>query len=44
MTRAREAPPAAAAIDLALWYLRGKVLGVPLYELLGSRARDHVPA
>ncbi len=31
-----------AAIDIALWDLRGKVLGVPVYELLGGRTRDYV--
>ncbi|HTT88942.1 MAG TPA: mandelate racemase/muconate lactonizing enzyme family protein [Acidimicrobiales bacterium] len=30
-----------AAIDLALWDLRGKALGVPVYELLGGRTRDY---
>jgi glucarate dehydratase len=29
-----------AAIDLALWDLRGKAEGTPLYELLGGKARD----
>ena len=33
---------AVAAIDLALWDLRGKVLGAPVYDLLGGRARDYV--
>ncbi len=33
---------AVAAIDLALWDLRGKALGVPVYDLLGGRTRDHV--
>lgn len=33
-----------AAFDLALWDLRGKALGVPVYDLLGGRTRDHVPA
>ena len=28
-----------AAIDLALWDLRGKALGVPVYDLLGGRTR-----
>lgn len=32
---------AVAAIDLALWDLRGKALGVPVYDLLGGRTRDH---
>jgi galactonate dehydratase len=30
-----------AAIDLALWDLRGKALGVPVYDLLGGRTRDY---
>ena len=33
---------AIAAIDMALWDIRGKALGVPVHELLGGRARDHV--
>jgi galactonate dehydratase len=33
---------AVAAIDLALWDLRGKALGAPVYDLLGGRARDYV--
>ncbi|MFE3452589.1 mandelate racemase/muconate lactonizing enzyme family protein [Nonomuraea sp. NPDC059194] len=35
---------AIAAVDVALWDIRGKALGVPVYELLGGRVRDHVPA
>lgn len=35
---------AAAGIDLALWDLRGKALGVPVHELLGGAVREHVPA
>ena len=30
-----------AAIDLALWDLRGKALGVPVYDLLGGRTREY---
>ena len=30
-----------AAIDLALWDLKGKALGVPVYDLLGGRTRDY---
>src|ERR1051325_9610689 len=33
---------AIAAVDTALWDLQGKVLGVPVYQLLGGRARDRV--
>jgi mannonate dehydratase len=33
---------AAAGIDLALWDLKGKRLGVPVYDLLGGRTRDKV--
>ncbi|MFD6476980.1 mandelate racemase/muconate lactonizing enzyme family protein [Streptomyces anulatus] len=35
---------AIAAVDVALWDIRGKSLGVPVHELLGGRVRDHVPA
>ena len=31
---------AIAAIDIALWDIKGKALGVPVYELLGGRVRD----
>ena len=31
-----------AGIDLALWDLKGKALGVPVYELLGGRTRDGI--
>ncbi len=33
---------ALAAIDIALWDLQGKRLGVPVYQLLGGRVRDRV--
>ena len=33
---------AVAAIDIALWDLKGKALGVPVYEVLGGRTRDYV--
>jgi galactonate dehydratase len=32
---------AVAAIDIALWDLRGKTLGVPTYDLLGGLTRDY---
>lgn len=31
-----------SAIDIALWDIKGKALGVPVYELLGGRVRDKV--
>ena len=34
---------AISAIDIALYDLKGKALGVPVYELLGGKQRDHVP-
>lgn len=33
---------AAAAIEMALWDIKGRALGVPVYELLGGRVRDRV--
>ncbi len=33
---------AMAAIDIALWDLRGKALGVPIYDLFGGKVRDKV--
>jgi L-alanine-DL-glutamate epimerase-like enolase superfamily enzyme len=34
---------AASAVDIALWDIKGKALGVPVYELLGGLQRDKVP-
>ncbi|WP_055045745.1 mandelate racemase/muconate lactonizing enzyme family protein [Devosia sp. A16] len=31
-----------SAIDIALWDIRGKVLGLPVYELLGGAVRDEI--
>ncbi|HLN20652.1 MAG TPA: D-mannonate dehydratase ManD [Bacteroidales bacterium] len=33
---------AVAAIDMALWDLKGKVLGTPLYNLIGGKSRSKV--
>jgi L-alanine-DL-glutamate epimerase-like enolase superfamily enzyme len=34
---------AVGAVDVALWDLQGKALGVPVYRLLGGKVRDWVP-
>lgn len=34
---------AAAAIEQALWDIKGKRYGLPVHEFLGGRVRDHVP-
>ena len=34
---------AQSAIDLALHDIMGKTLGVPCYQLLGGKHRDHIP-
>lgn len=33
---------AISAIDIALWDIKGKAVGVPVYDLLGGRVRDKV--
>lgn len=35
---------ASGAVDLALWDIKGKMLGVPVYQLLGGAVRDSVRA
>jgi L-alanine-DL-glutamate epimerase-like enolase superfamily enzyme len=35
---------AVSGVDLALWDLLGKRLGAPVYQLLGGRCREHIPA
>ena len=32
-----------SALDVALWDIKGKALGVPVCQLLGGRVRDSVP-
>ena len=32
-----------AGLDIAMWDLKGKALGLPIYELLGGKVRDRMP-
>jgi L-alanine-DL-glutamate epimerase-like enolase superfamily enzyme len=34
---------AISALDIALWDLKGKLLGVPIYQLLGGRQQERLP-
>lgn len=38
----REKLHALGALDLALWDIKGKALGVPVYDLLGGPTREHI--
>ena len=38
------ATAAISGIEIALWDIKGKALGVPVYELLGGRCRDRLKA
>ena len=38
----REKTDGIGALDLALWDIRGKVLKLPVHEVLGGMVRDHV--
>ena len=38
----REKLTRVGALDCALWDIKGKLLGVPVYQLLGGRARNHI--
>ena len=43
LSRSFESATALSAIDMALWDLKARELGAPLYELLGGALRDRVP-
>ena len=32
-----------SSIDIALWDIKGKVLGVPVWQLLGGKVREKAP-
>jgi galactonate dehydratase len=38
----REKTHSLGALDVALWALKGKALGVPVWQLLGGKSRDYV--
>lgn len=37
-------PAVLSGIEAALWDLKGKILGLPVYELLGGRCHERLPA
>jgi galactonate dehydratase len=37
-------PAVLAGVEAALWDLKGKILGLPVYELLGGRCHHRLPA
>ncbi len=39
----REHLHALGALDLALWDIKGKLLNVPVHELIGGLVREHIP-
>jgi galactonate dehydratase len=41
--RGADLSAAVSAVDIALWDLKGRLLEVPVWELLGGRYRDHIP-
>jgi galactonate dehydratase len=38
----REKTHSLGALDVALWDMKGKALGVPVWQLLGGKSREHV--
>ncbi len=41
-TAGREKLHSLGALDLAMWDLKGRALGVPVWQLLGGKCREHV--